>query len=232
MEDFSSSLEKAGVKLMQGDCLELLQKVDDGSIDMVFTDPPYKVTSRGGHTSAGGMMLDKKMRSGKVFKYNSIKPETWLKEVVRVLSEGAHAYIMTNNKNIHEYLGAVKESGLTVVKCLIWVKDNKIMSQAYMSQFEYIIFARKGKFKRINHCGTSDVLQYNNVRNKRHPTEKPVDMIETIIANSTKEGEVVLDLFMGAGSTGVAAKNLNRKFVGVEIDPSYYDIAVDRIINT
>ena len=89
---------------------------------------------------------------------------------------------------------------------------------------------RKGKAKNINHMGTKNVLQINNIiGNKKHPTEKPVELMEILIDNSTRGGDVVLDPFMGAGSTGVACKNLGRNFIGVEIDERYFKIAEERI---
>ena len=107
-----------------------------------------------------------------------------------------------------------------------------------MSQFEFILFLRKGKFVKINNCGTSDLLQYRNYKTKGadgkpiHPTEKPVDLIETLIANSTQEGMTIYDPFMGSGSTGVAALNTKRNFIGIEKDDKYFDIAVSRIRGT
>jgi len=215
--------------LMQGDCLERMKEIPDGSIDMVLTDPPYKVTSRGGHTNAGGMMLDDEMRKGKVFKHNKIIINDWLGTLYRVLVESGHCYVMTNNKNITEFLKVVDNSEFHLVKCLVWAKDNKIMSQAYMSQFEYILFLRKGKFKKINNCGTSDLIHAKNPKNKIHPTQKPVELMEVLISNSSNEGDTILDPFMGAGSAGLAAKNLNRKFIGIELDENYFNIAKTRI---
>ena len=104
-----------------------------------------------------------------------------------------------------------------------------------MSQFEYILFFRKGRAKRINNCGTSDIIAVPNKKLKGvdgknlHDTEKPVESMEILIGNSTNEGDVVLDPFMGIGSAGIACKNLNRKFIGVELDEGYYDIAKERI---
>ena len=106
------------------------------------------------------------------------------------------------------------------------------MSQAYMSQIEFALFLRKGAFKKINHCGTSDLLAHANPRNKSHPTEKPVSLMEVLIGNSSDERGVILDPFMGTGATGVAAKNLGRKFIGIELDPDYFQIAQERINNT
>lgn len=225
-------LEGESVKLLQGDCLEVMKSIPDGSVDLILTDPPYKVTSRGGYTSAGGMMLDDNMRKGRVFKENSIKIRDWLPELHRVLKESGHCYIMCNNKNLADFLAAVSESDFHLVKTMVWAKDNKIMSQAYMSQTEFILFLRKGKFVRINNCGCSDLVQVKNPKNKSHPTEKPVELMEYLISNSSQGGETVLDMFMGTGSTGVAAKNLSRRFIGVELDPDYFAIAKNRIENT
>lgn len=218
------------VWLMYGDCLEGMKEIPDGSVDLVLTDPPYKVTSRGGRTSAGGMLLDTLVRKGEVFAENNTPLSCTLLEVRRVLKDGGHIYLMSNNKNILGHMNTIKECGFTIIKNLIWVKNNKIMSQAYMSQFEYIIFARKGSFKKINNCGTSDVLMFENPREKIHPTEKPVNLLEVIIGNSSDLGEVVLDPFMGSGSAGVACRNLNRKFIGIELDDKYFNIAKDRIL--
>ena len=219
------------INLFNGDCLEVMKGIPDGSVDLVVTDPPYKVTSRGGYTSAGGMMLDSQMRKGKVFKENLIKIRDWLPELHRVLKETGHCYIMCNNKNLPDFLAAISDSDFHLIKTMVWAKDNKIMSQAYMSQTEFILFLRKGGFVRINNCGSSDLVQVKNPKNKSHPTEKPVELMEYLIGNSSQEGEMVLDMFMGAGSTGVACKNLSRKFIGIELDENYFNIAKERIAN-
>ncbi len=217
------------IDLRQGDCLEIMSGMDDSSIDLIVTDPPYKVTSRGGYTSAGGMMLDSAMRSGKVFKENSLKIRDWLPVLYDKLKESGHCYIMCNNKNLADFLAAVTDSEFHLVKTMVWAKNNKIMSQAYMSQTEFILFLRKGRFVRINDCGSSDLIHADNPKSKLHPSEKPVELMEYLIKNSSQEGELVCDPFMGSGSTGVAAKNLNRRFIGIELDQVYFDIAQERI---
>lgn len=109
------------------------------------------------------------------------------------------------------------------------------MGQYYMSQFEYILFFRKGKGIRINNCGTSDILNIPNIKTKDrngknlHDTEKPVELMKTLIENSSKENGLVLDPFMGIGSTGIAAIKSNRKFIGIEIDETYFNTAKKRI---
>jgi site-specific DNA-methyltransferase (adenine-specific) len=142
---------------------------------------------------------------------------------------------MTNHKNLIEMLNVFTSCGFHFIKSLIWDKGNKIMGQFYMSQFEYILFFRKGVGKKINYCGTSDIIAVPNKKMKGedgknlHDTEKPVELMEVLIKNSTQELGIVLDPFMGIGSTGVASAKLHRRFVGIEMDSTYFEIAKNRI---
>lgn len=218
-----------------GNCLELIKDLPNGSIDLVVTDPPYKTTSRGNSGTSGGMLKKDINKRGKVFKYNDIKFEQYLPELYRVLKDGSHAYIMTNHKNLLELLNVAKKVGFTFIKSLIWDKGNKIMGQFYMSQFEYIIFFRKGRAKKINHCGTSDIISIPNKKTKGvdgknlHDTEKPKELMKLLILNSSNEGDVILDPFMGIGSTGLACILTGRDFIGYELDEDYFNIARKRI---
>jgi site-specific DNA-methyltransferase (adenine-specific) len=209
-----------------------MKDIPDDSVDCIITDPPYKVTSRGGYTSAGGMMLDKSMRDGSVFRENSICIEEWLPILFSKLKNTGHCYIMCNNKNLSNFMKAIDSSSFHLIKVMVWAKDNKIMSQAYMSQIEFIFFLRKAGFVKINNCGESDLLQFSNPKNKNHPTEKPIDLLMVLAQNSTNEGQTILDPFMGSGSTGVACVNTNRNFIGIEKDEKYFEIAKDRIEKT
>lgn len=216
------------------DVLDLMIKKDK-KVDMIFTDPPYKITTRGNGGNSGGMFQKKEVNNGKVFKTNDLEIEDWLPKFYEVLKDNSHCYIMTNNKNITHYLDVIDKSDFHYIKCLIWVKDNKIMGQTYMSQFEYIIMLRKGAHKRINNCGTSDVLQISNKKMKDsngktvHDTEKPVELTDILIGNSSNDGDTVFDPFMGIGGCGVSAAKLGRKFIGCELDERYYNIAKNRI---
>lgn len=202
---------------------------------MIFTDPPYKITARGNGGTSGGMFQKKEVNNGRVFAANDLEIEDWLPKFYEVLNDGSHCYIMTNNKNITHYLSVIDKSDFHYIKCLIWVKDNKIMGQTYMSQFEYIIMLRKGSHRRINNCGTSDVLQIANKKMKDnnrktvHDTEKPVKLTDILIENSSNEGDTILDPFMGIGGCGVSCMKSNRNFIGVELDVNYYKIAKERI---
>ena len=212
-----------------------MQTIEDESIDLIVTDPPYPTTSRGSAGNSGGMLQKKINKAGKVFKCNDIDCEQYAKEFYRILKDGSHCYIMTNHINLMHMLNTFTDVGFHFIKCLIWDKGNKIMGTAYMSQFEYILFFRKGKFKKINNCGTSDILSVPNKKHKDkdgknlHDTEKPVELMKILIENSTEECDIVLDPFMGIGSTGVACEELTRKFVGIELDKEYFDIAKRRL---
>lgn len=98
-----------------------------------------------------------------------------------------------------------------------------------MGQTEFILLFRKGGAKDINDMGTSNFIQIPNIKNKLHPTQKPIDLMKVLIENSSNEGDIVMDCFMGSGSTGVACLETNRGFIGIEIDKKYYDIAIERI---
>ena len=226
------------VKIINGNSIELLKKLKDESIDLIVTDPPYKVTARGNAGNSGGMMQKKLSMQGKIFQHNDVKPIDYIPELYRILKDGSHCYIMTNHVNLQEMINTATECGFKFIKSLIWNKGNKIMGQYYMSQFEYILFFRKGKGKKINKCGTADILDVPNKKTKNeegkniHDTEKPVGLMKILIENSSQEGEIVLDPFMGVGSTGMGSIELNRKFIGIELDENYFEIAKQRIEDT
>ena len=232
--------------LYNDDCITVLDNMiqNGDTVDMIFTDPPYRVTSRGNAGNSGGMLQKKINKAGQVFEHNNIEIEVYLPKFYKVLKETGHCYIMTNHKNLTHFLKVIDEwkdpdtnEGFHFIKSLIWDKGNKIMGQFYMNQFEYILFLRKGAGKKINNCGTSDLISIPNKKTKDktgkniHDTEKPVDLCKILIENSSNPNEVVFDPFMGVGSCGIAAEQLGRKFIGIELDSNYYEIAKSRIEN-
>ena len=212
------------IKTYNKDALKWLRRKASKNfeVDLIVTDPPYKVTSRGGYTSAGGLLKDKDMRKGKVFKHNSVNIVDWLPLLYDVLKEEGHCYIMVNNKNLPHFIEVALRSNFHLIKILVWGKNNKIMSQAYMSQTEFILFLRKGSFKKIHNCGDSDLLLFDNPKNKRHPSEKPKDLLKVLVKNSSSKGDLVLDPFFGSGTTLEVCEELERDSVGLEIDKEMY----------
>lgn len=225
------------IKIINDDCIRVLDEMISRNVlvDCIVCDPAYKTTARGNAGNSGGMLQKDINMKGKVFEHNSCDVEVWMPRVFNVLKDKGHCYIMTNHVNLFNYLKVAQECGFHFIKSLIWKKDNKIMGQYYMNQFEYILFFRKGGAKKINNCGTSDVIEIPNKKLKDengknlHDTEKPVDLMKILIENSTQEGELVLDFMCGIGATGIAAKELKRKFIGVEIDNKYYNISKNRL---
>ena len=222
-------------KIYNEDCLEGMKLIPDNSVDLIITDPPYPTTSRGCAGNSGGMLQKDINKKGKVFLHNNINISEYAPECFRALKNGGHFYIMTNHKNLIEMLNVCTSTGFHFIKSLIWNKGNKIMGTFYMSQFEYILFFRKGKGVKINNCGTSDILNVPNIKTKDengknlHDTEKPVELMKILIENSSKENEIVLDPFAGIGTTAIACINTNRNYIGFELDKHYCEIANERI---
>lgn len=221
------------MKLLHGNCLELMKEIPDGSIDLVVTDPPYR-TITGGDSNGKNSIRPKGMLSGtrKLFTHqNDITPDAWMPEIFRVLKDESHCYVFTNALNLFEMAEESKRAGFKLHNVLVWEKNNCTPSQYYMKNCEYILFLRKGRAKWITNIGGSKTVhRFNNViGTKKHPTEKPVDLLEFYIKNSSAAGDKVLDPFMGSGSTGVACVNTGRKFIGIELDAGYFEIAKNRI---
>ena len=221
------------VELKCGDCLELMKDIPDESVDLVLTDPPYK-TITGGDSNGANSVRPKGMLSGnrKLFSHQSgIKISDWMPEIYRVLKNGTHCYVMTNSLNLTQMLVESQKAGFKLHNLLAWEKNNCTPSQYYMKNCEYILFLRKGSAKWINNIGGSKTIHKfdNIIGRKKHPTEKPVELMKFYIENSSLPGETILDPFMGSGSTGVAAVNTNRNFIGFELDPTYFEIAKQRI---
>lgn len=218
------------INLIHGDCLELMKTIPDGSVDLCVSDIPYKLTGGG-----KGDGLNSKRPKGILKDNNQIvivpKFEDWLPELYRVMKNGSHIYLMCNFKNLNDLMNKTQKVGFKHVNLLVWEKNNCTPSQFYMKNCEYTLMVRKGSSKYINDIGNSKTVHKfeNIIGNKVHPTEKPIDLMEFYIKNSSNESEIVLDMFMGSGSTGVAAKNLNRAFIGIELDENYFNIAKQRI---
>ena len=138
---------------------------------------------------------------------------------------------MTNFINLEHYLEEIRKAGFDIHNLLIWEKNNATPNRWYMKNCEYIIFARKGAAKPINNCGSKTVLQFKNVKDKIHPTEKPLDLLELLITNSTLPGDIVLDPFGGSFSTALAAIKTGRKAISFEIDKNFFSAGKERLDN-
>jgi len=217
-------------KIYNMDCLIGMKDIPDKSIDLIVTDPPYRVIS-GGKPHLKGQpsgMLSK--NDGKIFRHNDINIEKWIPELYRILKDDSQCYIMVNTINLENYLTVCRNAGFKLHNVLMWHKNNATPSRWYMKNGEFVLFLRKGKAKKINNVGSKMVHDFNNIiGNKKHPTEKPIELIKFYIENSSNENDTILDPFMGSGTTAIACINTNRNYIGFELDKEYCDIANERI---
>ena len=227
------------------DCLEGLKLIPDNSIDLVVTDPPYKIVQGGCSNkavtiNACGGILNKHdgnnvelVKKGKIFNHNEIQFNEWLPEIYRVLKDNSHCYIMINGRNLAELQMEAEKVGFRFHNIIAWDKGNATPNKWYMQRLEFILFLFKGETKNINNMGTTTLLQVPNIKRgtKLHPTEKPTDLMKILIENSSKKNDIVLEPFAGCGSTLLACKETGRNFIGFELDKHYFDIATKRISN-
>lgn len=219
------------LELYNEDFLEIAKKMPDEIVDLIVTDPPYKIV-QGGCTNHAVRLKGSdvsQLKTGHVFGNNAIKFSQWVPEVYRLLKPNTHCYIMCNDRNLQELLNEGTKAGFKLLNVLVWGKSKHSPNRYYLKNCEFIVMFRKGNAKNINNMGTKQLLQIPNVDNKRHPSEKPVELMKILIENSSDEGDSVLDPFMGSGSTGEACGILNRYFIGIELDKKYYDIASNRL---
>ena len=211
-------------ELLHGDCLELMKDIPDGSVDMVLTDPPY------------GMSFQSDYRKNKYDKIKGDSDLNWLddfvNEMYRVSKPNAAHYVFCSFHHIDKFKQAI-ERKFKIKNILTWVKNNTSMGDLkgdFAPKTEFIIFFHKGR-RFINGKRDSNVLEFAKTRNQLHPTQKPVDMLEFMIEKFSDEKNIVLDPFMGSGSTGIACLNKNRNFIGIELDEKYFNVAKERIEN-
>ena len=232
------------IDLRKGDCLEIMKDIPDKSIDLVVTDCPYHIVGGGctniprkdepsGIFNRRNTFTQKNAKSGKLFDENDIEFKDWLPEVYRVLKDNTHAYIFINARNLKELQQAAEDVGFKFQNIIIWNKGNSTPNRYYLNAYEMILMLRKGGAKNINNMGTKNIINIKNIRGKKtHPTEKPIELNKIFIENSSYENEIILDPFMGTGSCGIACKELNRNFIGIELDDKYFEIAKERIGNS
>lgn len=209
-------------ELYCGDSFNILKYLDTNSIDMVVTDPPYGMEFRSNY---------RKVRYERIANDGNVD---WTEEVIgelyRVMKPDTALYWFCSFHSIDVFLSVIKNK-FNIKNILIWEKNNTGMGDltgSYAPKYEMIIFAHKGR-RLLNGRRDPDILHFNRTGNKNHPTEKPVDLLEYLISKSSNEGDLILDPFIGSGSTAVACKNINRQYIGIEIDLEYYRIATERL---
>ena len=218
------------VKLINGDCIDEMQKlIDDGvKVDLIVTDPPYLMNYY------SKWIMDKSHDFCKPISndtnFDLIKDIMPL--LFELLNDGGAVYMFCNANHI-DYFKQQIEQHFKLKNILIWIKNNWSagdLKTTYGKRTEFIIYASKGRHE-LNGRRDNDTLYYNRVAGnmKLHQNQKPVALLEFLIGKSSQPNDIILDCFMGSGSTGVACLETNRNFIGIELDKKYYEIAEKRI---
>ena len=213
--------------LYLGNSLEIMSTLEP--VDCVVTDPPYLLTYGGCHGSLGGKLAEENYDNKVGIVECGIDWPDFMPSIFSTLKDHAHAYIMANNRHVQNLLNSAESAGFRFHNLLVWNKGTATPNRWYMKNLEFTGFFYKGKAFFINDCGSTQLHKIPNIINAAHPTEKPQELMRVYIENSTKRGETILDPFMGSGTTGVACAKLGRKFIGIELEPKYFDIACERI---
>src|SRR5579859_5831215 len=250
---------KHHLRIYQGDCLDLLAQIPASSVDLVFADPPYFLSNGGITCHAGKMVSVNKgswdklpgpdsgpvrARFDEVHAFNT----AWLAACQRVLKPNGSIWVSGTSHVIHSVGFAMQQLGMKLLNDMSWVKPNpppNLSCRYFTHATETLIWAARDKKSRhtFNYKLMRELAggkQMKSVwhmpaperaekRFGKHPTQKPVALLERILLAASNEGEVVLDPFMGSGTTAVAALRLRRRFRGIEVDGGFVDLALRRI---
>ena len=215
-------------KIYNEDCLEGIKRIPDKSVDMIVTDPPYL------KKYSTGYRKNVRRSTTEIINDNKFDLDTLFAECKRVLRNDGHLYVFGCWQTGDTFKRAIGKY-FKIKNKLIWVKNNWSAGDLFWTfgqSYEEIWFATNGR-KRLNGKRDRDCLFYNRISGKRqvHLNQKPLNMIEFLISKSSVEGDVVLDPFMGSGTTAIACMNTGRNYIGFELDKEYYDKALKRIEN-
>lgn len=249
---------KKPYRLYNGDCFEILKNIPENTFDMIFADPPY-LLSNGGITCHSGKMVSVNKgtwdKSNGIFEdFNFHK--NWLEICKRLLKPNGTLWVSGTYHSIYTCGFAMLTLNYHILNDIAWFKPNaspNLSCKYFTASHESLIWARKDKKAKHyfnydamkNGDFPKDFIKKPNTQMRsvwaistpqasekyygKHPTQKPLALLERIINASTQPGALILDPFMGSGTTGVAAIKLNRKFVGIEIEASYVELAEKRI---
>jgi site-specific DNA-methyltransferase (adenine-specific) len=210
------------------DAIEWLRSLQDASVDLVVTDPPYESLEKHRAIGTTTRLKHSKASSNDWFTIfpNARFPELF-REVFRVLRKNRHFYLFCDPETAFIVKPMAEQAGFKFWKPLVWDKKKIGMGYHYRSRYEFILFFEKGK-RKVSDLGVPDIIEYPRIYNG-YPTEKPAGVSEVLVRQSTVEGELVIDPFMGAGSVGVAALKLRRQFAGNDICAEAVEIAHRRL---
>ncbi len=246
------------VALYEGDCIDLLSETDEASVDMIFADPPYNLSNGGTTVHAGKRVSVNKGKwdESKGVEADFAFHSAWIEACKRVLAPNGTIWISGTYHSIYQCGFALQRHGYHILNEISWYKPNAaphLACRMFAASHETLIWARKGK--RAKHYFDYDLMRDRdwpsdtlkspgkqmrsvwaiNTPDKKekafgkHPAQKPLRLLERIVLASTRPDDVVLDLFAGSSTTGVAAMMHERNYIGFEREPSFLDLSVNRL---
>ena len=225
------------LNLQHGDCFELIKDIKDNSVALVVIDPPYEFSTKyiSNNSDNKSPLNKRKNKQAAELKLISSGFDLSILDELNRIMKKINIYIWCSKMQVSKILNYY-ESKKCNVDILTWHKTNPAptCNNSYLSDTEYLIFAREKGVKMYGCYETKRKYYVTPTNTKvkklyKHPTIKPLHIIENLIINSSLENDIVLDCFMGSGTTGAACKKLNRKFIGIELDKDYFEIARNRI---
>ena len=232
-------------KLYQGDCIESMKDIEDGSVDLVLTDPPYGTTACKWDSvipfEPMWEQLNRIVKADGAICFFSAQPFTSAL-IVSNIKKFKHHWIWKKNRGTGFQVAKYRPM-MATEDVVVFSVGKKVKYYPQMQKLEKPYFCKNASSsngtnplahfndggKWVDSKYPTNVLEFAKVSKPSHPTQKPVDLLEYLIRTYTNEGETVLDFTMGSGSTGVACVNTNRNFIGIELDENYFKIAENRI---
>ena len=230
-------------KIICGDALEELRKLPDESIDLVLTDPPYNISG----LSSGVVLHNREVNTKHFGDWDyGFEVAPIVKEFKRILKPKGQIYIFTSEALFVQYRLEMEKLQFHFRNLMVWLKTNplpKIRQVSWRNSTEYILYAGKEKTEKcdytFNWLGQQEMLnvfqtpilsgEERGQEELYHPTQKPLSIVGKLMRVSSNPNDIVLDPFLGSGTTAVAAKALGRNFIGIEKNPEYCEIAEKRL---
>ena len=219
------------IKLYCDDCLNIMKQIENESVDLIVTDPPYLIKYKTNRRKN----KDHDFCSEILNDDNEQLIIDYIKECYRILKNNTAMYMFCNCDKVDFFKQELENAGFKIKNMIIWVKNNWTagdLKAQFGKQYEIIFLVNKGR-KCFNGKRITDVWMFDKISGKKqlHQNQKPVDLLKQCILKHSDENDIIFDGFMGSGSTGVACIETNRKFIGVELDKKYFEIAKERIEN-
>lgn len=228
--------EQSGITIFHGDTLNVLHALSDVVFDAIVMDPPYASGARteAGRNSSGAMLRGERWAAKPI--ENDQMTTTgfvWLLREVcyavkPMLKDGGSLLSFIDWRQWPNLLGAIESTNMRVNQMVVWDKMSYGLGNGFRAQHELILHASKGT-PTITSRSVGNVLGYKRADNEDHPSPKPIGLMQNLIEVVSAPGELVVDPFMGAGSTLRAAANLGRRAIGIEIEERYCEIAAKRL---